>query len=87
MDKLERIYRRTEAGQRALESEDPAISAEHRRILGLLDGEMHWDEMRKVLRRHADIQRLGELELDGLICHELAPAGSDLDFTGSFAFG
>ena len=87
MDKLERIYRRTEAGQRAWESEDPAISREHRRILGLLEDEMRWDEMRKVLRRHADILRLEELEIDGLVCHEVAPAGADLEVTGSFAFG
>ena len=47
---------------------------------------MHWDEMKKRLRRHADLQRLGELEIQGLVAYETAAAGADLDFTGSFAF-
>ena len=86
MDKLERIYRRTEAGQKAWESQDPAISQQHRQILGILEDAMHWDEMKKLLRRHADLQRLGELEVDGLVCHEVAAAAADLDFTGHFVF-
>ena len=86
MGKLERIYRRTAAGQRALENQDPELSSAHRQILGLIKGEMHWDEMRKLLRRHADLQRLEELEIQGLVAYETAPAGADLDFTGSFAF-
>lgn len=86
MDKLDRIYRRTEAGQRAWESKDPALSSEHQKILGLIEGATHWDEMKKLLRRHADFRRLGELEVEGLICQEMAAAGCDLDFTGSFAF-
>jgi hypothetical protein len=86
MGKLERIYRRTAAGQRALESQDPELSSGHRQILALLKNEMRWDEMRKVLRRHADLQRLGELEIQGLVAYETAAADADLDFTGSFAF-
>lgn len=78
MDKLERVYRRTEAGQRAWESQDPALSTEHRKILGLLEDGMHWDEIRQLLRRHADLQRLGELELEGLVSHE--------SFADDFAF-
>jgi hypothetical protein len=42
--------------------------------------------MKKLLRRHADFQRLGELEIQGLVACDEAAAGSDLDFTGSFAF-
>lgn len=86
MARLERIYRRTDAGQRALETQDPALSAEHRQILALIKDAMHWDEMSKRLRRHADLQRLGELEIQGLVAYETAAAGADLDFTGSFAF-
>ena len=86
MGKLERIYRRTQAGQRAWESKDPALSSEHQKILGLIEDGMHWDEMKKLLRRHADLLRLEELEVEGLVSYEMAAAGCDLDFTGSFAF-
>lgn len=87
MGKIERVYRRTESGARAWQSEDPKLSAEHRQILGLLRDETHWDELRKMLRRHADYQRLAELEAEGLIVSVAAAAEHDLDFTGSFSFG
>ena len=86
MGKLDRIYRRTACGQKAWQERDPSLSDAHLQILGLIEGELHWDEIRKLLRRHADYQRLAELELQGLIASELATAGADLDFTGSFAF-
>jgi hypothetical protein len=84
--KLERIYRRTEAGWKAWNTRDPAVSDEHRRILGLIQGETHWDVMRTLLRRHVDFQRLAELETQGLVVSEAAAPAHDLDFTGSFAF-
>ncbi len=86
MLKQERIYRRTESGSRAWLTQDPAVSEEHRRVLGLITGETHSDMMRALLRAHIDFQRLAELEALGLIASEAAAAEHDLDFTGSFAF-
>ena len=81
----ERVYRRTESGSKALQGRDPALSPEHLRILGLLAEDMHWDEICKTLRRHADWQRLADLEAAGLVASKAAP-GADLDFTGNFSF-
>jgi hypothetical protein len=86
MAKLERIYRRTASGLKALQSEDPALPEEHRRILDLIGEEMHSDTIRSLLRRHADHARLAELEAKGLVACENAAAEHNLDFTGSFAF-
>jgi hypothetical protein len=86
MARLERIYRRTESGVNALLTQDPAVSEEHRRILELIQGDTHWDVIRTLLRRHADYQRLADLEAGGLVVSEAASSGSDLDFTGSFVF-
>jgi len=86
MARLERIYRRTDSGLKALLTQDAALSEEKRRILGLIEGEMHWDVMRTLLRRHADYQTLADLESGGLVVSEAASSGSDLDFTGSFVF-
>jgi len=82
----ERIYRRTEAGTRACLRQDPALSEDHRRILAQIDGEMHWEVVRTLLRRHADFPLLADLEARGLIASVAAPSTHDLDFTGSFAF-
>jgi len=87
MGKIERVYRRTDSGLKAWQSEDPNLSPEHRQILGLLRDDTHWDELRKLLRRHADYQRLAELEAEGLIVSVAAAKEHDLDFTGSFSFG
>jgi hypothetical protein len=86
MGKLGRIYRRTDSGLKAWVTYDPAVSDEHRRILGLIHGDMHGDVIRSLLRRHADYQRLADLEAQGLIVSEAAAPERDLDFTGSFAF-
>jgi hypothetical protein len=86
MGKLNRVYRRTEAGIKAWLDQDPALSDEHRKILGLIDDGTHWDVIRTLLRRHADYQRLADLEEQGLIVSQAGTAEHDLDFTGSFAF-
>lgn len=86
MSTTERVYRRTESGERAWHSQDPSLSAEHRQVLGLFETDTHWDEVRKLLRRHADYQRLAELVEAGLVASEAAAPASDLDFTGSFFF-
>ena len=43
MAKLGRIYRRTAVGARAWAAKDPALSDEHRRILGMIESETHGD--------------------------------------------
>lgn len=86
MGKLERIYRRTEIGRKAFQDGDPQLSPEHQRILALLECDTHSDEIRKVLRRQADYQRLVELEAEGYVASIAAQPESDLDFTG-LAFG
>jgi len=86
MGKLERIYRRTETGRKAFQDGDAQLSPEHQRILGLLECDTHSDELRKVLRRRADYERLTELEAEGYVTSIAAQPESDLDFT-SLAFG
>ena len=41
MAKLERVYRRTGSGQKAWQDQDPAPSAEHRRILARSRPRLH----------------------------------------------
>jgi DNA-binding PadR family transcriptional regulator len=85
MGKLERIYRRTEMGRKALQNGDARLAPEHQRILALLECDTHSDEIRKVLRRQTDYQRLLELEAEGYVSSIAAQPESDLDFTGAFA--
>lgn len=87
MGKEECVYRRTEAGLEAWRSQDPALSAEHRQILGLLESDTHWDEVRKLLRSHADHKRFADLVERGLVESVVAGPGSDLDFTNAFLRG
>ena len=87
MGKEECVYRRTEAGLEAWQRQDPALSAEHRQILGLLESDTHWDEVRKLLRSHADHKRFADLVERGLVESVVAGPGSDLDFTNVFHRG
>jgi hypothetical protein len=85
----ERIYRRTEAGDRAWVSRDPGLRAEHRTVLGLIGSPMHSDAVRKALRRSAEAavsQWLAELEALKLVESSESAPEHDLDFTGSFNF-
>jgi hypothetical protein len=66
----ERVYRRTDSGRRAWVTKDPAVSDEHRRILGLIQEETRLQAIRSLLRRRADFVRLEDLEADGLIVSE-----------------
>ena len=84
MSKVERIYRCTEAGEKA--RQDSAVAAADRQILGLLEGGAHWQELRKQLPRLDDHHRLADLQARGLVVAQAAEAESDLDFTGSFSF-
>ena len=84
MSKVERIYRCTEAGERA--RQDTEIPEADRQILGLLEGGAHWLELRKRLPRLDDHHRLADLQARGLVVAHAAEAESDLDFTGNFTF-
>ena len=84
MSKVERIYRCTEAGEKA--RVDDAVSVADRQILALLEGGAHWQELRKLLPRLDDHHRLADLQARGLVVAQAAEAESDLDFTGSFSF-
>jgi len=83
MAKPERIYRCTEAGLKAWQSQDCALAAEDRRILGLVREKAHSDVIRSFLRRHWDQVRLADLEARGLIASQPAASNHDLDFTGA----
>ena len=85
MSKVERIYRCTEAGEKA--RGDDAVSPADRQILALLEGGAHWQELRKLLPRLDDHHRLADLQARGLVVAQAAEAESDLDFTGNFSFG
>ncbi len=86
----DRIYRRTEAGHKALmESTVGIAGGEYRRILDLLADEMHFDALRAAMPQYADgvIARwLRELESRGLLESSQDAASQNLDFTGSFSF-
>lgn len=85
----ERIYRRTEAGRKAWETQNASVPLECRRVLGLITSETHTDEVRARLRRYSDddvIDLLEDLENRGLVESEPMAPDQDLDFTGSFTF-
>lgn len=88
---MERIYRRTEAGRLALTTAVVGVAeGEYRRILGLINGETHFEVIRTLLPEYADAeicQWLNELEGRGLITSVHATTEHDLDFTGSFNIG
>jgi hypothetical protein len=87
MSTADRIYQRTEAGQKAWESRDPGVPAEQRRILGLINGETHSDLLQKRLS-HCSVAQisawLAQLEGQGLLHSVPGAVEHDLDFTGDF---
>lgn len=87
MTAADRIYRMSATGRRAWESEDTAVPAAYRRILGMVDTDTHTDVLRGYLRRYPDrliLEWLMELEELGLVESRSAGPKHDLDFTGSF---
>jgi hypothetical protein len=87
MTTADRIYQRTEAGQKAWESRDPGVPAEQRRILGLINGETHSDLLQNRLRHCSAAQILGwltQLERQGLLQSVPGAIEHNLDFTGNF---
>jgi hypothetical protein len=83
----DKVYRRTEAGLKAWQNENPGLSAECRRILGLVVDETHSDSIRGGLRRYSDAQIdnwLAQLETLRLLESSPVAADRDLDFTANF---
>ena len=83
-----RIYTRTDAGSRALESQDAALRGETRWVLGLINADTHLDVIRNGMRRYSEteiLQLLAELEGEGFINSVEASTEHDLDFTGNFS--
>jgi CheY-like chemotaxis protein len=86
----ERIFRRTEAGREAMNSDDAAVPSDYRRLLKLIEQDTHIDVVRGCLRQYPD--RLIEEWLDELVelgyLDHAAPADPlDLDFTAYFGKG
>jgi CheY-like chemotaxis protein len=81
---MQRIYRRTEAGNKAWDQQDPKVPAEYRRVLGIADPEAHFEVIRGYLQRLPErllSDLLSEIEELGLLMSEPAGAERDLDFT------
>lgn len=81
------LYRRTEAGKTAWQRQDASVPVEYRRILGLIETDIHPDSLRARLARYSEAETLDLL--DGLVERGLletveASEQHDLDFTGSF---
>jgi hypothetical protein len=82
------IYRRTEAGQSAVESGAP-LAPPLRRILGLVEAETHSHVLRRLLRHHTEnvlADWLSQLHKLGLLETLPSHLEHDLDFTGNFDF-
>ena len=82
-----RLYRRTKSGTTAWQRQDASVPLEYRRVLGVIDGEMHPDSFRARLPFTAvglsDL--LDELVEHGFLETVEAAEGHDLDFTGNFS--
>lgn len=81
-----RIYRRTEAGRKAWDTQNPSVPLEYRRVLGVIATDVHCDSLRATLGRCPEaelLEILAELELRGLIESQEDVAENDLDFTTS----
>jgi hypothetical protein len=80
-----RLYRRTAKGTAVWQRQDPSVPLEFRRILGVIEGDMHPDSLRGRLP-FTEIglsQLLEELVEDGFLEAVDASETHDLDFTGS----
>ena len=80
-----RLYRRTQAGTAAWQRQDTRVPLDYRRILGLIEGDMHPD----TLRGRLPFTEIGlsalleDLVADGFLEAVDASETHDLDFTGS----
>jgi hypothetical protein len=83
-----RVYRRTPAGTAAWQRQDPRVPVEYRRIVGLIEGEIHPDNLRARLSRFSideTLELLDELVARGLLETVETAEHQDLDFTNSFS--
>ena len=80
-----RLYRRTQAGTAAWQRQDAKVPLEFRRILGLIEGDMHFDSLRgRVPFTEIGLSHiLEELVEQGFLEAVQASESHDLDFTGS----
>lgn len=79
------VYRRTERGRRAWDTQSRAVSLEYRRILGHITGEVDCDILRARVGRYSEAELselLAELESLGLV-ESLGEERAELDFTGT----
>jgi two-component system OmpR family response regulator len=79
-----RTYRLTEGGREVRASGDLSVPADYRRIIGLFEGDTHFDVIRGALRRYPDkliADWIAELEEIGFVEVVLTEAELDLDFT------
>jgi hypothetical protein len=86
MGTKDRNYRRTAAGQKAWEKQDPDVPIEYRRILELVRNGTHSSVLRANLGGHPE-SHLDEwlANMEELALIESVPHGeADLDFTGAF---
>jgi hypothetical protein len=84
-----RVYRRTPAGTAVWQRQDPRVPVEYRRIVGLIEGDTHPDNLRARLSRLSideTLVLLDELVARGLLEAVEAAQHQDLDFTGSLNF-
>jgi hypothetical protein len=87
MGTKDRNYRRTAAGQKAWEKQDPDVPIEYRRILELVGNGTHSAVLRASLVGHPE-SHLDEwlANMEELALIESVPHGeADLDFTGVFS--
>jgi hypothetical protein len=84
---MARLYRRTDAGRKAWDTQDAQVPLEYRRILGLIAHDTDPRDLRVRLgwSEAALNDLLNELEEQGLVhWSETDPDRTDLDFTGKF---
>jgi hypothetical protein len=76
------LFRRTEAGTAAWQRQDARVPLEYRRLLGLIEGDTHPDDLRA---RFPSLSEAATARLlDVLVEQKLVEAVEELDFFGSF---
>lgn len=82
------LYRRTEAGRLAWQRQDTRVPLEYRRVLGVIESEIHPDNLRARLPGYTMdglAHLLDELVEQGFLETSEAEEHHDLDFTGEFS--
>ena len=76
------LFRRTEAGTAAWQRQDARVPLEYRRLLGLIEGDTHPDDLRALFPSLSEAATARLLEV--LVEQRLVEAVEELDFFGSF---